>query len=342
MASPPAFIDRLCPAPLGGGFSLPDHWIWCGSAIRGPEGRYHLFASSWPKSLAFHPHWVTNSRTVRAVADRPEGPYAFVEDVLPPRGPGYWDGRATHNATIHYRDGSYYLFYTGITYPEDPPFAGAPIDAASPLAARARAAQRIGLATAPSPEGPWQRADRPLIEPRANQWDALMTTNPAACIREDGRTLLAYKSARHHKAKLEYGMAVADQPEGPYRRLAEAPIFQFPGNEHIEDAYLWHNGQFYEIVMKDMAGGLSGEPHAGIHATSPDGLKWTLSEPALAYSRKLLWEDGSRTEQGNLERPQLLIEDGRPTHIFFATTEGGKHFRKGATHSYNLCVPLRD
>ena len=341
MPTTTAFIDRLAPAPLRGGFSRPGHWIWCGSGIRGPEGRYHLFASSWSKDLAFHPHWCTNSRTVRAVADRPEGPYTYVEDVLPPRGPEHWDGRATHNATIHHHEGTYYLYYTGITYPEAPPTPENPIGERHPLWAKARASQRIGLATAPSPEGPWTRRDAPILEARPDHWDSLMTTNPAACILPDGRTLLAYKSARHHGSKLEYGMAIADRPEGPYRRLKDEPIFEFPGKQHIEDAYLWHNGDSYEIIMKDMEGGISGERHAGIHATSLDGVDWTISEPALAYSRNVLWEDGTRTEQGNLERPQLLIEDGRPSHLFFATTSDGKHFRKGATHSYNLCVPLQ-
>jgi len=335
------FINRLLPAPLNGGFSRPGHWIWCGSCIRDLGGRYHLFASSWPKDLAFHPHWSTHSRTVRAVSDRPEGPYTYVEDVLPPRGPDFWDGRATHNATIHSHNDTYYLFYTGITYLEDPPTPESPIHEQHPLWPKARGAQRIGLATAPSPEGPWTRLNTPILKPRPDHWDALMTTNPAACILPDGKTLLAYKSAKYHGARMKYGMATADQPEGPYRRLKDDPIFEFPGREHVEDAYLWHNGDFYEIIMKDMKGGISGERHAGIHATSPDGIEWTVSEPALAYSRNLLWADGSRTEQGNLERPQLLIENGQPTHIFFATTGDGRPFNKGTSHTYNLCIPLR-
>ncbi len=61
-----AFYQRLQPAPAGGGFAMKDYWVWCGSVIRGEDGRYHMFASRWPKSLPFVPHWVTSSEVVRA------------------------------------------------------------------------------------------------------------------------------------------------------------------------------------------------------------------------------------------------------------------------------------
>ena len=335
-----AFIERLQPAPVVGGFSRPDHWVWCGSCVRGDDGRYHLFASSWTKSLSFHPHWLTQSCVVRAVADRPEGPYAYVDDVLPPRGPEHWDGRSTHNPTIHFHDGTYYLYYTGMTYDDPVPTPDAHCLDGSPLQQKARANQMIGLATAPSPEGPWHRPDEPLLRPRPGEWDALMTTNPAPCIHDDGRTLLAYKSTPGHKGKLQYGMAGAPAPEGPFKRLSDEPIFQFESGDHVEDAYMWFNGDHYELIMKDMKGGICGERHAGVHATSEDGVRWTISDPPLAYSRNLVWADGSRTTQGNLERPQLLIENGRPTHVFFATTSDGKHFRE-TSHTYNLAIPLK-
>ncbi len=95
-----SFYDRLQPAPVGGGFAMDDWWVWCGSAARGDDDRYHLFASRWPRALTFTPHWLTNSEIVRAVADTPGGPYTFQEVVLPARGAGYWDGQMTHNPTI--------------------------------------------------------------------------------------------------------------------------------------------------------------------------------------------------------------------------------------------------
>src|SRR4051794_35102413 len=55
-------------------FSDPDYYIWCGSMVAGPDGKYHLFYSRWPRVLG-HAAWVTHSEVAHAVADSPAGPY---------------------------------------------------------------------------------------------------------------------------------------------------------------------------------------------------------------------------------------------------------------------------
>jgi len=45
------------------------------------------------------------------------------------------------------------------------------------------------------------------------------------------------------------------------------------------------------------------------------------------------------THQGQFERPQLLIENGRPTHLFAATGDGPGGFDKMSS-SWNMVVPL--
>ena len=50
-------------------------------------------------------------------------------------------------------------------------------------------------------------------------------------------------------------------------------------------------------------------------------MPWTGSTPVdgpKAYSRALQWEDGSTTPLERLERPQVLLRDGAPTHLFLA------------------------
>jgi len=121
------FISRLLPAPVGGGFQRDDSWIWCGSVVRGDDGLWHMFASMWTKSVAFTPNWLTNSRVVRATARQPEGPYTYVEDVLPPRGGSFWDGKMTHNPTVHRVGNTFLLFYTGTTYDAPIPDASSPV-----------------------------------------------------------------------------------------------------------------------------------------------------------------------------------------------------------------------
>ncbi|HEX2999390.1 MAG TPA: glycosyl hydrolase family 43, partial [Armatimonadota bacterium] len=87
-----SFQERILPAPVGGGFAQAEYWVWCGSAIHGEDGRYHLFASRWPRALPFFAGYQTHSEIVRAVSDTPEGPYHFAEVVLPARGAEFWDG----------------------------------------------------------------------------------------------------------------------------------------------------------------------------------------------------------------------------------------------------------
>ena len=107
---------NLLPVPCNGGFRMADYWVWCGSAIRGEDGRYHMFAARWPKAYPFFDGYKVASEVVRASADTPVGPYVFEEVVLPARGAAFWDGRMTHNPTIHKIGDTYALFYIGATY----------------------------------------------------------------------------------------------------------------------------------------------------------------------------------------------------------------------------------
>lgn len=332
---------------------MTDYWIWCPSVIQDDRGLYHMFASRWPRNLAFSPHWLTNSEVVRAMSSTPEGPYEFVEVVLPARGEKFWDGRMTHNPSIRQApDGTWLLFYTGSTYRGEKPSVVRPIPAGDPgnmnempktdpRVTDSHRNQCIGLATALSLEGPWIRRDEPVLRPRANKWDCLMTTNPAPCVLPDGRILLVYKSAETRGGLMHLGVAAAANYTEPFSRLSDSPILQFGNENDVEDPFIWHeNGQF-QMIMKDMEGGLGGEPRAGIHAHSADGIAWNVAEPPVAYSRKILWDDGSVTIQDFFERPSLLLDKaGHPTHLFAATASGSSNI--GAViRSWNMVVPLQ-
>ena len=116
-----SFRNRVLPTDENYGFNQKDYWTWCGSVIKGEDGKYHLFASRWPKKLSFDLYWLTNSEIVHAISDKPEGPYTFSDVVLPPRGEQYWDGKMTHNPAIRKCGDTYLLYYTGTTYKGDMP-----------------------------------------------------------------------------------------------------------------------------------------------------------------------------------------------------------------------------
>jgi hypothetical protein len=340
-----AFIDRLLPAPVGGGFSMEDYWVWGSSVIKGEDGRYHMFASRWLKTLGFD-KWVSNSEVVRAVSDTPEGPYSFEEVVLPVRGKQYFDGLVTHNPRIvKYKD-TYLLYYFGTTYdfpvPRD---AHISMDVHTADGRLAWMNKRIGLAVSKSVYGPWTRMDRPVIEPRPGMWDASITSNPAPVVNpKTGEILLMYKSSsKGPEPPLLLGVSKADNHKGPYKRLSDSPIFRFETEDNqandVEDPYVWWAGNRYEVIMKDRFGYICGEEGGGIHAWSRNGVKWKLFKNVKAYSRTIKWDDGTVTFQNHFERPFLLIEDGVPTHLFAATGTGLKSWEFDRT--WNMVIPLK-
>jgi hypothetical protein len=343
-----AFYDRLQPAPSGSGFQMDGYWVWGMSVIRGDDGLYHGFASRWPRTVPFSPNWVTNSEIVHATAERPEGPYNFQSVVFERRGKAYWDGEMTHNPTIHKSGDTYLLFYIGTTY--DFPFPDDTVD--FQLSRIARANQRIGMATSSSPWGPWERPDDPVLQPRPGKWDALITVNPAPCVKPDGSILLVYKSTASQTGLLKLGVAGTDHYTQPFERLVDGPIFQFDGeghlrdrySKHVEDPYIWWNGNRYELVMKDMNGNICGVRGGGIHATSEDGIQWTISDPPLAYTKDIALAGGDTLRASAVERPQLLVQDGVPINLFLAigtkenAARGGYH---SLSRSWNICIPLK-
>lgn len=323
-------------APMAGGFRDDAWWTWCGSPARGDDGRHHLFSSRWSKRTAFTPNWLTNSQIVRAVSRTPMGPYTYVEEVLPPRGERRWDGMMTHNPTIHRHGGTWLLFYTGTTYAGGMPESGC-LDRDDPRRLQARANQRIGLATAPTPEGPWTRRDAPILEPRPGQWDAMMVTNAAPVVQADGSVLLLYKSTADDRSRLRYGVAHAEHWAGPYRRIRDEPLFG--DGPSYEDAYVWHEGGQYHLIFNDMTGHFTGEDQAGGHATSSDGLEWTCT--GKSYSRRVTWDDGRTTVQGSYERPQVLCDAvGRAAWLFTATADGPGGYA-AASNTWTMARPFR-
>lgn len=332
---------RLLPPPKDGGFRMEGYWVWCGSAVQGEDGRFHLFASRWPKSLPMHPGWLVGSEIVRAVTDRPEGPYVFQEVVLPSRGAEYWDGRSTHNPHIVKHGGRYLLFYMGSTHPLPEPEPGHGFGLQDPRCIVARANKRIGLAVADSVFGPWERRDAPILATRPGKFDSFLTSNPAPCVHEDGSVLLIYKARRYEgntHGGMTIGAARAEHYLGPYRVVSEGPIFP-PEQFHLEDPFIWRTADGYELIAKDMDGRSCGEKYGGVHMRSRDGIRWEKMKEPLAYSRRIRWDDGEEQLLGNMERPFLLFRDGKPTHLFAAVSNGTNGFMD-ATETWNIVIPL--
>jgi len=326
------FHTRLLPADFDGGFRMDGYWVWCGSTIKGDDGKYHMFASRWPNSTGFGPYWLTNSEVVHAVSDIPGGPYKFSDVALPPRGPDFWDGQMTHNPAIRKFGDSYLLYYTGTTYKGPRPSKDNPVGETDPLKIEAHTQERIGLATSKSPYGPWTRLDKPILDVVPNSWEQYLVSNAAPVVMKDGKVRLYYKGVEKLR-KHAIGLAVADCPACEYKRVSNEPLNMGIG---AEDPFIWMENGKYKALMLDHERRYSPDKEI-FYAVSDDGIKWHVPRKAIAVSRIVKFRDGSTRRMNAAERPHVLIENGRPTYVFFATGEtiGGKRYTR------NMSVPLK-
>ena len=316
--------------PLGRILELEETYVWGCCPIQGPDGKVHVFFSRWPSKYGMG-GWIHKSEIAHAVADQPEGPYRDIETVLAPRGEGFWDATTCHNPHIKAVEGGYALFYMGNSN-------------------RKTNTKRIGLATAPSLRGPWTRRDEPILLPGSeDQWDNHCTTNPSVVLHPSGQIWLYYKSwnssdyynSNHPtvRGNRKYGLAIAEQLEGPYVKCPHNPLIDFSGrgdNRQLEDAFIYLQDGTFKMLARDM--GIFNHEF-GLYLESADGLHW--SEPKIAYqevSHYITQPPAPKhlKKYGRFERPQLLFQEGKPTHLF-VTTQGGK-----ATSSSPFVFEIKD
>jgi lysophospholipase L1-like esterase len=326
------FHSLLLPAPLKGGLRLDGYWVWCGSVIKGEDGKYHMFASRWPNSTPFSPYWLTNSEIVHAVSATPEGPYQFSDVALPPRGAEFWDGQMTHNPAIRKYGDTYLLYYTGTTYKGERPSATNPVGETDALKLEAHQHERIGLATAKSPYGPWKRLDKPILDVAPNSWEQYLVSNAAPVVMKDGRVMLYYKGVEKLRVNA-IGLAIAACPTCEYKRASDQPLNMGIG---AEDPFIWQENGRFKALMLDTDRRYSPDKEI-FYAVSDNGRQWRVPSKAIAVSREVLWADGTRKKMNSTERPHVLIENGQPTYVFFATGETVS----GKRSTWNMVIPLK-
>lgn len=326
------FNAMMRPVPATAKFADPDYNIWCGSAVKGDDDKYHMFYSRWPRGLG-HQAWVTHSEVAHAESVSPFGPWRHLDVALPPRGTPFWDGSCTHNPTVLRIGKRYYLYYTG-NYGDG--------KVQSPLNWTHRNNQRIGVAVADSPDGPWQRFDKPVIDTgsTADAPDALMTSNPSVAVRPDGGLLMVYKAvARRGSAPfggpVTHLLASSKDPSGPFIKQ-QAEVFAAKNVMFAaEDPFIWHSEDRYRAVVKDMEGSFAGKRNSLVLWESVDGIAWRLSQHPLVSTLQVTWRDGSKQRLTKLERPQVLLEDGQPIALYCAAADDA------AFHgSFNIQIPL--
>lgn len=328
------FARIMQPVPATAAYQDPGYFVWGGSMVRGDDGKYHLYYSRWKKSYGFE-SWVTRSEVAHAVGDTPEGPFHFHDVALGPRGRQFWDGLVAHNPTIHRFGGKYYLYYMGDTGDGK---------VMSTLNWIHRNNERIGVAIATNPNGPWKRLDKPLIDvsPDPSAPDSLCVANPSITQGRDGRYYLLYKAVGRQKP-LPFGgpvvhlMAVGDSPLGPFHKNLR-PLFTVAGNNFpFEDPYFWFDRtrNRYFVILKDNHGIVSGLGHSSLVLyESDDAEHWGKAAFPFVSDLELHWKGRPVERVERMERPQLAFDrSGQPIALIVA-------IRQGAQLSYNVRIPL--
>jgi hypothetical protein len=316
-------------------FGHPDYYTWGASVVKGEDGHYHMFYARWKKAYKFEA-WVTHSEIAHAVADHPAGPFKFRDVTLPPRGSTYWDGLTTHNPTVHKFNGRYYLYYMGTTGDGK---------VTKGLNFVHRNNQRIGVAWARDPNGPWTRSDHPLIDISKDSTadDALMVSNPSVTVMQDGKILMIYKAvARRHA--LPFGgpvthlAAISNSPLGPFRKINKRIFYKEGEKFPSEDPYIWYSVQenIYYAIVKDNFGTFTRHGKGLVMFKSKNGLDWNVADEPLVSKIELRGQDGLIENVTRLERPQVLFEDGIPVVLYCAVAFGdpNQHLTK------NVHIPL--
>ncbi len=314
--------------------------IWGGSLTKGEDGSYHMYYSRWPRDLGWA--WVTHSEIAHAVADSPLGPFEFKDITLPVRGAEHWDGLCTHNPTIHKFNGKYYLYYMGNT--GDWKIVGEP--GKPKLNWMHRNNQRIGVAMAEDPNGPWERYKEPVLDINHSDsmaHDALMTSNPSVCQRPDGGFLMVYKAVGKHfplpsGGPVVHMVAMAESPTGPFTKYPD-PVFLEEGVRFpAEDPYIWYQEGRYRAIVKWMNHQEDGSRNFSlVQYESADGINWQKASNFDISDRSVKWEDGRAQRFTHLERPQVFIEDGVPIALLCAADTLDE---KGVRQSFNIQIPL--
>ena len=313
---------------IGPAVSEEGWFNWCVSPILGRDKKIHVFSSRWPKAEGMEGWSEKNAEIAHFVADRPEGPFKYVRSVL--KSEQFADSltmAGPHNPRLEYVDGKYVLLYI-CQNPSKP------------------GQMRIGMMTAEDLNGPWLFAGKnqgimldASSDPTHWTYGAKIGVCNPAFLKIENKYYIYFSciTKSHAEADHSYGYAVADQLEGPYE-LCDAPVTDNIG--YIEDAQAFAVDGKYYLLTTDNFGKNTGVFGNLILWQSEDGLQFKLKDAKIGMGtlfdywgtekeREELMKTPNlfvRSPSGKLERPAVLMIDGKPAYLYAAgdvNLEGG-------------------
>lgn len=352
-------------------FSLENHFVWCGSAIRAVEdGNYYLFYSAMDAGADYPPFvdaWVLGSKIGIAVSGSPYGGYkqldiCYNQDGYRPDSSA-WDAQMVHNPHIQRFGGKYYLYYIGA---KDP---GSSARVKGKLSRRDRIQQSLTIGVMcfntiqDFLEGKVTCNEKPLLLPRtrvkpdnvlepspegtAMKPDNLIMVNPSVVYRPSDKKYLLYFKGNVYDPHWRgiHGVALADNPEGPFT-VQDDYVFDFETEDgrklNAEDPFVWyhHKDACFYAVFKDFTGSFTkGKPGLAI-MKSKDGIHWELPEHSLFMDKRIKLKNGGWIDVDRLERPQLLLDENDDPIVLYAACAITPVNAKKDGSSFNIQIPI--
>jgi hypothetical protein len=303
----------------------PEWHTWCPSVIRGDDGKYHMFHSRWPRKATFS-GWLVASEIAHAVADKPEGPYHYVETALGSRGKYPWNAITAHNSKIERFDGKYYLYFCATHGETDEAklteIAHTGFKHAQWMPIRNNL--RTGVAVADSLSRPWQVCDKPIVEPAGPI--ARLTVNAAVSRGPEGTYFMILKGDKPGEQRFQrnQALATARTPDGPFT-IQPKPVID---DIDTEDVSMWYDrkrSRFYAVFHAHTFIGM---------VTSTDGYNWIKAVQYKITTPQVRFDDGTIWRVEQMQRPFVLADDqGQPQWLFVAVKNGDR--------SYDVAMPLQ-
>ena len=286
-----------------------NYTIWGSAPIQDQDGKTHLFVARWPEKNV-NPAWRKSSEIAHYVSYSPEGPFVFSDVAIKGTGRDTWDKFAPHNPEIKKVGKHYVLLYIANTDYHQPPHGGN---------------QRIGMAIAKSPYGPWKKvgkegmvlnADNPI---KWNYKSNMGVANPTF-LEANGKFFLYFKT-KTTEGILKYGLAIAKKLKGPYT-IQDNPVTANKGT--LEDGTVFYYQDYVYLLTTDNHGQNTGIVGGGTLWKSMDGLTFNLEDATIGYDllptyykeydpRKVVKIYGPDPK---LERPKILMINNKPAYLY--------------------------
>ncbi|HET9954830.1 MAG TPA: MYXO-CTERM sorting domain-containing protein [Polyangiaceae bacterium] len=302
----------------------PDYYYWDGQIIRTKDGKYHMFMSTWAGSAGFNPGW-TGSDAYHAISEQGVlGPYKRQGFVYTNNG-----SHKGHNVTaLELPDGSYAVVVSEIV-----PFT---------------------IYKSNSLDGPWTSCTASIQTNGVNAGtDSHYDSNVSLTARHDGK----FEIVQRHGL-----IAIADTLCGPYKM--QKPTWAYPAANRPsidsiyprrtsipdpsitnptytweEDPHIWISGGVYHVLYSG-----SGD-RIGYHLYSPDGIN-NWKDGGLAFNPRMAekifcYQDSTTCNKWyKMERPGVVLENGRVTHVTWAVADVDKdnQIPAGSNHGSKVIV----